>query len=180
MGFAYTPLDIRSPNYQKKINHIYRRTESLRGFIINSSIELEWYLNNLIRSYYAKDSPQDRKHVKNKFWTSILNHLTFSRKIKIIKEMGLHKKKQFKKKYSTFIKRLDEVRDIRNGIAHNTFSVGLNLHVYLEKDLADFKYKRRRIITKKFRKIFRKEIIDLMNICSILNDYVRSTGIQKK
>ena len=180
MGFLYTPLNTSNKqklkNYQKKINTVYKRTESIRGFVINTSIELEWCLNNLIRIYYIKENVKDKRHIK--FWVDILDHITLDRKIEIVKGIGIHTRKPFKNKYGNFIKKLREVQEIRNKMAHKAFSIGQNMHMYIMKDTA--KKKKYTIINKKFKKKFKKDALELMDICSKFIDFTEKRDSTKK
>lgn len=173
MGFFYKPLETTNlnelKNHKKKIDIAYLKTQNIRGFIITSSIELEFMLNNLIRIYYCIHKPKELRHVK--FWRDILNNLSFEKKIKIVKNISIHKKKIFRKKYVDFIKRLDKIRIVRNKIAHDSFLVGRNMNIYLQTGIGP--YSKYEVINRSFKKKFKKETMELMDICITLEEYIK-------
>ena len=172
MGFFYKPLETTNlnelKNHKKKIYIAYLKTQNIRGFIITSSIELEFVVNNLIRTYYCIHKPKEFRHIK--FWRDILNNLSFEKKIKIVKNISIHKKRLFRIKYIDFIKRLDNIRIIRNKIAHNSFLVGRNMNIYLQTRIGY--YSKHEVINKSFKKRFKKETTELMDMCIKLENYI--------
>lgn len=104
-----------NPNKQKTIE---KNAREIRGGILNSALEVENVLTESIGFLYS-DRNDDFSHYR--LIEDILADLTFDKKIKLLKKNIDFEFGTFKR-YNSIIKSLDEIRQIRNQIAHRKIS----------------------------------------------------------
>jgi len=129
-----------------KKNLIEKNASEIRGGILNSALEVENELTESIGYLYSKRN-DEFSHFK--LVEDIISDLTFDKKISILKksidfDFGIFKK------YKSIIKDLNDIKEIRNQIAHRNISypwifdeddIDENDYNFLTKNYVDWKEK---------------------------------------
>jgi len=180
MGFTYPPPEFIFDNkedekrFKKDINNIYRKTESLRGFILTRSIGLEDMLIDILASFFIRPNNLKREfyiNLRRTFIAEIISDISFRNKIRIIKNIISRNFPKFKIKHKDYLNKLIWVKDIRNVIAHGTFSVDNKCRVYLESGSL-YKVKKMEI-NNDLRKKFHNEIKNLLKVSFALKKEIK-------
>jgi len=108
-------------NIQKYEHPITKYSElayQRRGLILNQTIDLEYAISKYISIFYVRD-----RYTYEELGNLILNNITFSKKISIVKEIITTKDADFLKVHPTVFKDLEKIRKVRNEMAHSILHI---------------------------------------------------------
>lgn len=110
--------NLNIPKYEHPIFKYSELAYKRRGLILNQTIDLESAISRYISIFYVRDL-----YTMEELTQLFLNHITFNKKIVIVKEIITTKDENFLKTHPTIFKDLDKIRKVRNEMAHTILYV---------------------------------------------------------